>query len=424
MLIVQAYARTMATEQDPAAAPPSTAGTSTVRTSTVRTGVERRTIDAELDWRSVVWLLASLAALGFVATMFARASSVIVVFIVALFTALALDPLVHRLERAGCRRGWAVVIVVGAATAALVLFVSLAGPGLVRETGSLGADLPRTVDSLTDLPLVGGWLRSVDAPARVSEFLDSIPKRIQSDDADLGALARGLGLGLGVAVLWALAVVGVLVDGPRLIAAVRRAVPPTRRHGLDDIGRIVYDVIARYFAGSLLIAVINGVWVAVAALVAGVPLGPVLGVWAALTSLIPQIGGLLGFAVVALVSLSAGLGPTVVMCVAFLFIMLLTNHVLQPTIVGRAVSLSAPVTMLSTIVGLTVAGVPGALFAVPTTGAVKAVAQHVRGVEPARVEPRAGLLERVRRRRHGAAAPGELNGRATSPGPGDDHPPG
>ena len=134
-----------------------------------------------------------------------------------------------------------------------------------------------------------------------------------------------------------------------------------------------------------------------------------LGVWAALTSLIPQIGGLLGFVVVVAVSLTAGLVPTFIMVLAFLFIMVTTNHVLQPTIVGKAVSLSAPVTMLSTIVGLTVAGLPGALFAVPTTGAVKAVGQYFRGIEPEMREPRVTLVHRLRERRarRSASAPQE-----------------
>ena len=399
----------MAPEQDPAAVPSPPVGPPEA--------ARRRTIDVELDWRSVVWVLASLTVLGVVVTMVTQASSAIVVLVVALFVALALDPLVRGLERRGLRRGWAVVVVVGAALAALSVFVTVAGPGLVRETGSLGTDLPRTAASLVDLPVVGRWLREADAPARVSEFLDSIPKRIQDTDADLGGIAEGLGFGLGVALLGMLTVVGVLADGPRLIAAVRRATPPDRRDGIDAIGRIVYDVIARYFAGSLLIAVINGLWVAVVALLAGVPLGPVLGVWAALTSLIPQIGGLLGFAVVAVVSLTAGIVPALVMCTAFLIVMLLTNHVLQPTIVGRAVSLSAPVTMLSTIVGLTVAGIPGALFAVPTTGAVKAVAQHLRGIDPTPPEPRPGLIDRVRRRRQPAETADGLSEAATSPEP-------
>ncbi|MBM3663129.1 MAG: AI-2E family transporter [Actinobacteria bacterium] len=367
-------------------------------------------IVVDLDWRSVVWMLVALVALGFVVTVLGIATPVVLLVVVATFVALALDPIVTTLERRGERtgwpsRGWAVGIVAAVAFLAVGLFAAFAGPELVRQTRALSVDLPRTAESMTDLPLVGGWLRNADAPSQVSEFIDSIPKKIQATDANLSAVAEGFGLGLGVVVLLLVLIGGVLFDGPRLIGIVRQAVPANHRQRLDSFGRIVYEVIARYFAGSLLIALINGVWVTISALVARVPLAPVLGLWAAVTSLIPQIGGLLGFALVALVSLTAGLVPAIIMCLSFLVIMLVTNHALQPLIVGRAVSLSAPTTMLATIVGLTVASIPGALFAVPIAGAVKAVVQHLRGIDPAPRPEGTGLLDRLRRHRHSGEEP-------------------
>ena len=386
----------MVPEQDPAAAEPAAPAT-----------VARPTLTVDLDWRSVVWALAALALLSFSVAMVVKASTAVVVLVVALFAALALDPLVGVIERRGLTRGWAVTITLVVVALAVAGFAALAGPGLVKETAGLRTQLPKTAGSLVDLPLVGHYFQDWDAPARITEFLDTLPKRIQATDANLTGFAKGVGFGTGIFMLGLLMMLGILFDGPRVVTAARRTLPPERRDHADAVGRIVYDVIARYFAGSLLIAIINGIWVAVFALVAGVPLGPVLGVWAALTSLIPQIGGLLGFVVVVAVSLTAGLVPTFIMVVAFLFIMVTTNHVLQPTIVGKAVSLSAPVTMLSTIVGLTVAGLPGALFAVPTTGAVKAVGQYFRGIEPEMREPRVTLVHRLRERRAQRAAAAE-----------------
>jgi predicted PurR-regulated permease PerM len=362
-----------------------------------------RTVTVELDWRTVVWAVAAVVAVGFVATVVVIASTEVLLIVVAVFVALALDPVVCALQRwrpAGRRigRGTAVSTVGLALVLGIAAFGALAGPQLVRETRSLGTDLPDTARSLTDLPLVGGWFREVDAPGRVSEFLASIPEKLRSTDADLTRFAKDIGVGVGVTLLTLVLVLAVLYDGPRLVSQVRRTAPPEGRPRLDVVGRLVYEVVARYFAGSLLIALINGVWVTSFALVAGVPLSPVLGVWAAVTSLIPQIGGLLGFALVALVSLTAGIVPGLVMIVSFLVIMLATNHLLQPTIVGRAVSLSAPVTMLATIVGLTVASIPGALFAVPTTGAVKAIVQHFRGIDPQPRPEHLGVVDRLRRR--------------------------
>jgi predicted PurR-regulated permease PerM len=206
--------------------------------------------------------------------------------------------------------------------------------------------------------------------------------------------------GVGAAVLGFLLMVGALFEGPRLIDDARSAFPPQRRPGADAVGRIVYNVIARYFAGSLLIAFLNGVWVSVVALLAGVPLSPVLGVWAALTSLIPQIGGLLGFVVIVAVSLTQGVGVAIVMGVAFGAYMTFDNNVLLPVFVGRAVDVSAPVTMLGAIGGFAVAGVAGSLLAIPIIGAGKAIALSMRGeLPPSQTGPELRLRERWQRLR-------------------------
>ena len=376
----------------------------------------------DLDWRSVAVVMLLLVALGLGAAAVRHASVGVTLIVVALFLALALDPLVGRLqmvplgrrrsgidERRHLGRGVSVLVVVLVVTAAFGVFVGLAGPQLVSQSQQLGTDLPRTVDSLKDVPVLGPHLVEWGVPEKVTEFLSSLPEKVSEQDADLGGVAKGVGFGLGAFVLGALVAVGALVDGPRLVGTVRSAIPVPHRPRADDIGRIVYSVIGRYFAGSLLIALLNGIWVAMWALVSGAPLSPVLGVWAALTSLIPQIGGIMGFVVVVAISLAGGLVPAVVMTVAFLFFMLLTNHILQPTIVGKAVELSAPVTMLAAIAGFTVGGVVGALFAVPTVGAIKAVLAYARDPShelPAKPEHHSRFsLQRFRewvhRRRHG-----------------------
>ena len=263
-------------------------------------------------------------------------------------------------------------------------FVAIAGPQLVKESSNLQRQLPKTVASLGDLPLVGKSIQSADLPGKVTQALDSFSARSgRGSGLEVGGLLKSASFGLGAVVLALFLMAGIMLEGPRLVRSIRSALPPGHRESADGIGRVVYQVLAKYFAGSLLVAVLNGIWTASAALLAGVPLSPLLGVWSALTSLIPQIGGLLGFGLVFAVSLTAGVGPAIFMTVAFLVFMLFTNHVLVPLVVGKAVSLSPPVTMLAAIGGFSVGGIVGALFAVPTFGAIKAVAMYLRGSDAA-----------------------------------------
>ena len=117
-------------------------------------------------------------------------------------------------------------------------------------------------------------------------------------------------------------------------------------------------------------------------LVLGVPLSPVAGLWTTLTNLIPQIGGFLGGGFFVLLALTQG---PVEAAIALAFVIAyqnLENHVISPAIVGRAVNLSPPATMLAALVGGAAAGVPGALVATPLIGAVKAIYLDSRGQAP------------------------------------------
>jgi predicted PurR-regulated permease PerM len=145
------------------------------------------------------------------------------------------------------------------------------------------------------------------------------------------------------------------------------------------VGRILYRAFGQYFGGSVTVAVLMGVYVLVLGLVFGVPLAPIAAIWAMLTDLIPQIGGFLGGAFLALLALSVSVPIAIVVVVLFVLYMNLENHVIAPAIVGKAVDLTPPTTMIAALVGGAAAGVPGALVATPIVGAVKRLYLDFRG---------------------------------------------
>jgi predicted PurR-regulated permease PerM len=204
---------------------------------------------------------------------------------------------------------------------------------------------------------------------------------------------------------------GVMVDGPVSVARVRALVPAARRPRVDRLGRIVYQTFGSYFAGSLFVAVLAGLVILSTGLLLGVPLAPVAGLWATLTNLIPQVGGFLGGGFFVLLALTQGPVEAAVALAVFLAYNNLENHVITPAIVGRAVNLSPPATMLAALVGGAAAGVPGALVATPLMGAAKAVYLDRRGQmpEPEAHQARERVSRFLRRRRRGGsgtAAPG------------------
>ena len=365
----------------------------------------------DLSTASVVIALAALTTVSVLVVVVSRASVPTTLVVLSLFLALGLDPLVTAVQRhLHLRRGWAVALVLGVGGALAMAFMAVAAPELAAQSKAVGHELPATIDSLADLPLVGGWLRDHDVPAHVRDAVGSIPEELAGRTSDLGHVTGALAFGAGTAILGVLLVAGALLDGPSLVDLVRRAVPPGDRPTADQLGGLVYDVLARYFAGNLLLALLHGAWVALTGILVGVPLSPVLGVWTAVTSLIPQVGGFLGFVVVAAVSLTQGLGAAVVMSALFFAYMTFDNNVLLPVVVGRAVDVPPAVTMVAAIAGFSVAGVVGSLLAVPTVAAVKGVASFVRHRDdPGYVRPGYGPVLDIRtlvgRVRHRSAAP-------------------
>jgi predicted PurR-regulated permease PerM len=179
-------------------------------------------------------------------------------------------------------------------------------------------------------------------------------------------------------------VITMLLDGDRLLKAADRLVPVRHRPRTERLAEVVYRVVGKYVAGSLLVAVVAGVCSLIAGLVLGVPLAPLLAVWVMVWDLVPQIGGAAGGIPFVLFGFTQG-APTGLACAVFFVVYLqLENNVLQPLLVGKAVKLSPPATMTAALIGVSAGGVVGALLAVPLLGAAKAVYLELR---PPEVEP-------------------------------------
>jgi predicted PurR-regulated permease PerM len=188
-----------------------------------------------------------------------------------------------------------------------------------------------------------------------------------------------------------------LIDGEDLINRFREFVRPARRERADRVGRILYRTIGRYFGGSVAVAFLQGVWVLSLGLILGVPLAPVAAIWAAITSMIPQVGGFLGGTFFTLLASTQGATTAIIAAVGFVAYMTTENNVIQPAVVGKSVNISPPTTMIAAFVGAAVAGVAGALVATPLVGAAKAIYLEIRG--RTKPDPEAGLSFRGRVRK-------------------------
>lgn len=293
---------------------------------------------------------------------------------IASLLALALNPIVGLLERRGhMKRAPAAALVLAALAAVLTVSALLIVPEVIRQARGLSEDIPQTVESIDDLPIVGDDLRRADAADKVREWIDELPERLDSDDIPIDRIANTIVDGVAATFLTLLFAVTLLLDGNRLANGVVRLVPPAHRPRVERVGDVLYKVLGRYIAGSILVASLAGLVMLISALILGVPLAPLLFAWVTVTNLIPQIGGFLGGAVFVALGLTQSLAVALICLAIFLVYQQLENHVLHPLIVGRSVHMSPPTSMAVALIGVAAGGFLGALFAVPIAGAVKAL---------------------------------------------------
>jgi predicted PurR-regulated permease PerM len=358
-------------------------------------GSPPRRVEIEVDPGSVL-VFVSVAAIG--AALWAIVSiapDMVTRIAVGVLLGVALSPLVSAVQRrASCARSTAALVVGGGMVVLLLAVVLLVAPPAVEQARQFSRELPETVEELYSWPIVGPRLEKADAAGDVSDAIDDLPAKFDDKTlADLGERVLGGALSTIVALITAL---GVLVDGEVLVRRVRSIVPPSRRQQADEAGRIVYQSFGSYFAGSLLVAVMNGLVVLTTGLVLGVPLAPVAGIWSMLTNFIPQIGGFLGGSFFVLLALTKSPVTAVIAAIVFLGYQQFENNVIQPAVIGSAVNLTPPATMIAALVGGAAAGVPGALVATPLIGAAKALYLDRRGQLPEKRE--AALTRRIKAR--------------------------
>src|SRR5690606_29534258 len=156
--------------------------------------------------------------------------------------------------------------------------VGVLGPRAVTEIRTFSEQFPATVGELERLPLLGDWVAEQDLERRAREFVAELPE--QFTDERLAETARTLVTGVASVAIVAVVAISVLVDGENLVQRFRRLLPRDRRDQADEVGRVVYATLGRYFGGSLTVASMMGIYVLAVGLVLGVPLAPLAAIWA------------------------------------------------------------------------------------------------------------------------------------------------
>jgi predicted PurR-regulated permease PerM len=295
---------------------------------------------------------------------------------VAVFLALALNPAVEWLLARGVpRRGLAVAITVVGAILAVAALAATIVPSLVSEVNDFADAVPGYVEDLTAGRGRLGFLeREYQITERLREAIENGgASRILGLSGTALAITKGVVMAVVATVTIIFLTVFMLLEGPRWVERFYGLLPADKEARWRLIGREINRTVAGYVTGNLTISLIAGVVTTIVLSVVGVPYALALGLLVAILDLIPLAGATIAAIAVSTVAFLDSTQSGIIVLVFFILYQQLENHVLQPVVYGRTVQLSPLVVLIAVLIGAELAGVIGALAAIPVAGTIQVI---------------------------------------------------
>jgi predicted PurR-regulated permease PerM len=301
--------------------------------------------------------------------------------IIALLIAALGSPAVAWMEHVGIRRGLGAAIVVLGGLALVATMLAFAG----QQVASGANDLATQVSD--GLGEIRNWLNTGPfhvSDRQINDYIqkaqDSLSKKAQSGAflsqvTNIGSALTHILAGLFLVLF---STYFFLADGDRIWAFMVRIAPRAARSRVDSSGRVAWISLTQFVRATVIVAITDATGVMIAASILQVQFVLAIGVIVFLGAFVPIVGAFVAGTVAVLVALvDHGIVVALLMLGAVVLVQQIESHVLQPFLMGRFVSVHPLGVIIAIAAGILLAGIPGALVAVPFAAAANAVVQHL-----------------------------------------------
>ncbi len=332
------------------------------------------------SWR----ILLVVAVVGVVIFVIAQLKDIVVPFMIAILVAALLVPLVNFLVR----HRWPKALAVAVAMVGTLAIVSGLIFVIVQQIRSGYPDLQKrslvAYDQFKDF-LANSPLQLDDK--QIQGYIDQAFAAIQKDSQALlsGALSVGTTAGhvLAGLLLVLFATLFILIDGRGIWAWIVRLFPRRSRTALDGSGRAGWVTLTTFVKVQIFVAAVDAIGIGVGAWILGLvfggfPLVIPIAIAVFLGSFIPVVGAVLTGTIAVFVALVyLGPFPALLMVGIVLLVQQVEGHILQPLVMGSAVKVHPLAVVFAVAAGSFLAGIPGALFAVPVIAVANVMVKYI-----------------------------------------------
>ncbi|MGW7526569.1 AI-2E family transporter [Streptomyces sp. NPDC054783] len=333
-------------------------------------------VAAEAGWRMLVlagtlWILMQVIS---------AIQLVVFAFVIALLVTALLQPTVARLTRRGVPRGPATALTAISGFVVIGLMGWFVTWQVMENIDTLSTQIQSGIDDLRD------WL--LKSPFHVTDKqINQIAKNLREAigaNADQITSAGLEGVQVIIETLTSILLVFfstlfLLYDGKRIWEWFLKLVPAAARPGVAGAGPRAWRTLTAYVRGTVLVALIDATFIGIGIYFLDVPMAVPLAVFIFLFSFIPLVGAVASGALAVIVALvTQGVFTAVMTLIVVLAVQQIEGHVLQPFILGRAVRVHPLAVVLTVAAGGMVAGIGGAVVAVPLVAVTNTVVGYLR----------------------------------------------
>jgi len=348
------------------------AGPSNFNRAQVPWGID---VAAAWSWRLLVMVGAAYVVLW----LLARFAVVTIPLAIALLLAALAVPLVDLADRTRLHRKVSSLLVVVGGLTLLGVLLRFVGSQVAQGFSDL---VDQVVSGLDDLRT---WLAEGPLGISESQIDDSIAGAqdlVSSGNDEIVSQVTEVGVTIGHFVAGFFIVLFAsyffLADGARIWAWMVRLFPRGARERADSSGKVAWKSLTQFVRATVLVALVDAIGIVIVAAILRVPFLAAIGVLVFLGAFIPMIGATLSGSVAVLVALvEHGWVVALLMFGGVILVQQIEAHILQPFLLGRFVSVHPLGVIVAIACGVLVAGLIGALVAVPLVAALNAVVQHL-----------------------------------------------
>ncbi len=313
-----------------------------------------------------------LAVIG-LAVLLAQVFSLVLDFLIAVVIAEGIRPLVQRVQELRAPRVVAIAVVYIGLLALIALIVGLLVQPVVTEAQSLAGHFPEyqrsALSLVTDVEKHLG-ITSAQLGSQVSGLLGNAATDLLAIGGTIAGTAGSLFLVLVITFLW-------LVTADRLKAFTVDLFPPRAQPLAGDVLREIGFRMGGFVRAQAINMLVVGMFTGVACALLGLPSPILLGIFAGLTAAIPMIGPFLGGIPPVLLGFTVSPGYALLVLLVIVVIQLVDGNTIVPMMMGRVLALPALAVVVALLIGWALAGVIGALLAIPVAAAIQVLVARV-----------------------------------------------